>query len=146
MRALLSIVKELALVGTLVLTATGSASAHHSADSSAVRGFPPVAGPAAPIAPGGLVKCNAQKRITTTKASHAFSTTAGVVKSRRVGPSPSPAAAAWASVPNAQVAYWCETTTGQSYSVFAITGTRKPIQFVTSNLSVLTGPEGPLIP
>jgi len=87
--------------------------------------------------------------VTGDRSAHvssAFATTAGVVKAHRMGPSRSPAGGAWASVPDAQVAYWCELRVGSSYSVTAVTEGAGPVDFVTSSVPLLTGPDGPLVP
>lgn len=90
--------------------------------------------------------CDRHKPSSAAKVTHAFVTTAGVVKARRVGPTPSPAATAWRVTPASQVAYWCEAKSGRLFSVYALTSNQKPVRFVTSNVPVLAGPEGPLVP
>lgn len=99
-----------------------------------------------PTSVSAASSCSAATPGAKATVSAAFATTAGVVKARRVGPSPSPAAAPWAAVADDQPAYWCELRTAGSYSVVAVTGGEEPVAFVTSNVSLLAGPEGPLVP
>ncbi len=91
-------------------------------------------------------QCTQSEHDATAVLSSAFATTAGAVKAHRTGPSASPAQTGWASVPDRRSAFWCEFLRGGSYSVTAITDGAAPVEFVTSNVPLLAGADGPPVP